>query len=205
MTSRSPLLNEAIAGRLDGQAVTILDIDAAGLLVEHSISGLASPPLRRLQFRWENEEIEVFCSVESSVLQDLLSDRRQKVTWHARMQFDRSSDLSALQRAFDACHLRVMEAQHANLGAIAALEPASEAMLRIGSPVRGHKPGYLACLYRGGKWSTRESRSPDQPLDGFTIAEFEDEHQIRILMKAYEEADRQGRDLIRQFAAASLE
>lgn len=37
-----------------------------------------------------------------------------------------------------------------------------------------------------------------------TVAAFETDQQIELLKLAYEEADREGRDLIHRFAAASL-
>lgn len=205
MSSRQPLLIEAIPARLDGKEVTILDIDDTGALIEHSIPQLASPPAHRLQFVWNEEEMDLPCRADGSILQDLLSDQRQKLTWHARVEFEPSADLAPLRRAIESYRGGLARAQEANLGGESAAEPPSVAMLRVGEAIRDHKPGYMVCVYRDGKWSRRASRSPSQPFDGFTIAEFEDEQQIELLMKAYEEADRQGRELIRQFAAASLE
>ena len=66
-------------------------------------------------------------------------------------------------------------------------------------------PNDIAFVFREGKWTSRESRSSLQPYDGFTVAAFESEQQTRMLRLAYEETDREGRELIRRFAAASLE
>jgi hypothetical protein len=49
-----------------------------------------------------------------------------------------------------------------------------------------------------------ETRSPDQPLYGFTVAAHEPEEQIDLLRLAWEEADAEGRRLLRDFAAASI-
>jgi hypothetical protein len=46
--------------------------------------------------------------------------------------------------------------------------------------------------------------SPDQPLNGFTVAAHEEEGQLRLLRLAWEEADADGRKLLRQFAAESI-
>jgi hypothetical protein len=205
MPSGPPLLLEALEGNLDGRPVSILDIDDTGAIVEHSILQLTSPPSYRLQFRFEHEVIDVDCVVVSSLLQDLLSDQRQRITFHARVDFEPGADLTALHRALSSYRSRLERLHLANLDGESGPEPPSVTMLRAGSAVRGRKPGYLVCVYRDGKWTERESRNPEQPFDGFTVGEFEDAQQIVLLRKAYEEADRAGRDLIRQFAAASLE
>jgi hypothetical protein len=198
-------LIDAIGGRLDGQPVTILAVDESGAVVEHSIANLASPPARRLQFEWEGQEIDLVCHVEESLLQDLLSDERQKLTWHSTIVVDADSDLTALHRARDAWIRKLEKRQEENLMGESGAEPPSAAMLSVGQAFRTHKAGYIAFIFREGKWTSRESRSSLQPYDGFTVAAFESEQQTRMLRLAYEETDREGRELIRRFAAASLE
>jgi len=199
-----PLI-EALPARLDDAAVMIIDIGERSVLVEHSFHQLSSPPSRRLFFQWEGEEIDVSCTVRESVMQDLLSDHRQKVTYHARLEYDSGADLTALQRAREKYRQRLDAAQEANLSGEPSAEAPSATMARIGDALREHKLGYLACLHREGRWVMRETKSPLQPIDGFTVAAFEDPHQIRVLQIAYEEADLDGRELIRKFAAASLD
>jgi hypothetical protein len=198
-------LIDAIGGRLDGQPVTILAVDERGAVIEHSVANLASPPARRLQFRWEEQEIDLVCHVAESLLQDLLSDERQKLTWHSTILLDASSDLTALRRARDAWIRKLEKRQEENLMGESGAEPPSAAMLSVGQAFRTHKAGYIAFVFREGKWTSRESRSSMQPFDGFTVAAFESEQQTEMLRLAYEEADREGRELIRRFAAASLE
>lgn len=201
----SSLLIDAIAGRLDGQPVTILAVDESGAVVEHSVANLASPSTHRLQFVWEGQEIDLACRVAGSVLQDLLSDERQKLTWHAKLLIEASSDLTPLRRARDSWMRKLHKSLEENLMGESGAEPPSAAMLSVGQAFRTHKTGYIAFVFREGKWTSRESRSSLQPLDGFTVAAFESEQQTQMLRLAYEESDREGRELIRCFAAASLE
>jgi hypothetical protein len=201
----SSLLINAIGGRLDGQPVTILAVDESGAVVEHSIANLASPPAGRLQFEWEGQEIDLLCHVAESNLQDLLSDERQKLTWHSTILFDADADLTALRRARDSWIRTLEKSQQENLMGESGAEPPSAAMLSVGQAFRAHKAGYIAFVFREGKWTSRESRSSLQPYDGFTVAAFETEQQTEMLRLAYEETDREGRELIRRFAAASLE
>jgi len=205
MNSRSPLLIEAIAGRIDGRPVVILDADENSVVIEHSISELDPAAPHRLQFTWEGIDIDLPCRISDSVMQDLLSDRLQKVTWHARATFVGTVDPEPFRRALEAYRGRLGDAQRANLSGESAGEPASAVMLGAGDALRRHKPGFTTFIFRQGAWTARETRSSAQPLDGFTVAEFESEEQIRLLKLAYEEADREGRDLIRRFAAASIE
>jgi hypothetical protein len=201
----SSLLIDAIAARMDGHPVTILAVDERGAVVEHSLGDLVSPPAHRLQFVWEGQEIDLSCRVMGSVLQDLLSDERQKLTWHARLVIEAGCDPAALLRARDSWQRKLQKSREENLMGQAGAEPPSAAMLSVGQAFREHKSGYIAFAYRDGKWTSRESRSTTQAYDGFTVAAFESEQQIQMLKLAYEESDREGRELIRHFAAASLE
>ncbi|MDP9193700.1 MAG: hypothetical protein M3P06_18550 [Acidobacteriota bacterium] len=201
----SSLLIDAIAGRLDGKPVSILAVDESSAIVEHSVANLTSPPARRLLFVWEGQEIDLSCRVAGSVLQDLLSDERQKLTWHAKLLIEADSDLIPLRRARDSWMRKLELRQEENLMGESGAELPSAAMLSVGQAFRAHKSGYIAFVFREGKWISRESRSHMQPGDGFTVAAFESEQQTQMLKLAYEEADREGRELIRRFAAASLE
>jgi hypothetical protein len=200
-----PLLSEAIPARLDDEALSILDLGEEGALVEHSIASLDPSRLHRLRFTWEEQTIDIQCRVRESALQDLLSDQRQKLTWHARLVFEPEDGLTSLRKAIESYRGRLESAREANLIGEDATEPGSARIMRVGDAIRVHKPGYLAIIFRDGGWITRATKSPTQPLDGFTVAEFEDEQQIQLLKSAYEESDVEGRDLIRKFAAAALE
>lgn len=203
--SSAPLLNDPIVADLDGSAILVLDIDERSVLLEHSIAALDDSVPHRLQFSWEGETIDVRCRLGPSILQDILSDRLEQLTWHARAALDTATDPEPFRRALAAYRTRLEFAQRANLIGDSDAETPSEVMLGAGGALRRHKPGYLTFILRGGKWTSRPTRSAEQPFDGFTVAEFEDEQQISMLKLAYEEADREGRDLIRLFAAASLE
>jgi hypothetical protein len=199
------LLIDAIAGRLDSQPVTILAVDESMIVVEHTIASLASPPAHRLSFVWEGEEINLSCAVVESTLQDFLSDERQKLTFHAKLMIEADSDRTALVRARDSWKQKLQKRLEENLMGESGTEPPSAAMLSVGQAFRARKSGYISFFFRQGTWSSRESRSATQPDDGFTVAAFETEQQTQMLKLAYEEADREGRELIRRFAAASLE
>lgn len=73
----------------------------------------------------------------------------------------------------------------------------------LGSAARANEP-YLRCRLQAGRWSAEVTSSRVQPRDGFTISAAETEEQVGLLRLAYEEADEDGRNALREFAAVSL-
>jgi hypothetical protein len=137
-------LVRAIDASLDGTPVAILHVGINGALIEHYGRVNGQPAV--LRFSWEEERIEVRCSVGAS----------------------------------------------------------PEAIDDLGRPLRERRIGYISCTFRDGVWRRIETRSPEQPLHGFTVAAHESEEQLQLLRMAWEEADADGRRLLREFAAASL-
>ena len=194
----APAFSQGIPAQLDGKEVVILDIDATSALIEHSFQLVA--PLSNLRFDWLGEEIRIEVRTISSQLQGLLSDREQRLIYHTGVAF--SGDSEALHRALHAREERRARALEANSSGIE--QPASEPVEDVGALLRARRIGYVAHVLRDGKWRRFETMSPDQPLTGFTVAAHEDEGQLNLLRLAYEEADGEGRKLLRQFAAESI-
>ena len=188
----------AIDAGLDDQKVMILDLSKNHAVVEHAFR--VDPGVHRLSFDWENERIDLDCRIASSQLQDELSDREQRLIYHSTCVLE--GDTAALERACATYAQRLEEAQEAN--SLGFPEVAEESIDDIGRPLRERRIGYVSCILRDGTWRRVETRSPDQPLYGFTVAAHEPEEQIRLLRLAWEEADAEGRRLLREFAAASI-
>jgi hypothetical protein len=191
-------LVRAIDASLDGTPVAILHVGINGALIEHYGRVNGQPAV--LRFSWEEERIEVRCSVGASELQDALSDREQRVIFHTELKFEEADP--ALARALASYEQRVREARQANLEGQPGASP--EAIDDLGRPLRERRIGYISCTFRDGVWRRIETRSPEQPLHGFTVAAHESEEQLQLLRMAWEEADADGRRLLREFAAASL-
>ena len=49
-----------------------------------------------------------------------------------------------------------------------------------------------------------QTDTPQQPTDGFTVAAYEDEEELETLCRTYEQADEEGRSLIRLVAELSV-
>ena len=59
-------------------------------------------------------------------------------------------------------------------------------------------------LVREGQWWRIPTKSPVQPIDGFTVAAYEDDEEVHALCSSYESADDEGRRLIRLVAELSV-
>ncbi|HEY6195791.1 MAG TPA: hypothetical protein VI504_12180 [Candidatus Eisenbacteria bacterium] len=73
----------------------------------------------------------------------------------------------------------------------------------LGAAARSNEP-FLRCRLNAGLWTREITASREQPPDGFTISAAETDDQVTLLRLAYEESDDDGRNALREFAAASL-
>lgn len=192
-------LVEPISARLDSREVTVLDLGADGALIEHAFRLTGDE--RRLTFEFEGERLELVCRVVEAKLQGALSDREQRLVFHTVVEFD--GDRAALDRALAQYAVRLTDALQANSEGVS--DGTREFIDDVGRALRDRTLGYVSYVLRDGQWRRFETMSPEQPLYGFTVAAHEDEDQLRLLRLAYEEADGEGRKLLRQFAAASIE
>lgn len=191
-------LVKPLVGRLDGKDVAVLDLGPNGALIEHRdrLSGGET----RLAFEFEGERIDIICRVGGSRLQEKLSDREQRLVYHSAVEFP--GERQALHRALATHERRLTELQEANVAGTGA-DPDPTAM--YGRALRERSVGYVSYVLRDGRWRRFETMSPEQPLYGFTVAAHQDDDRLELLRMAYEEADAEGRRLLRQFAAASVE
>jgi hypothetical protein len=73
----------------------------------------------------------------------------------------------------------------------------------LGAAARSNEP-FLRCRLNAGVWTREITASREQPPDGFTISAAETDDQVTLLQLAYEEADDDERNALREFAAVSL-
>ena len=92
-------------------------------------------------------------------------------------------------------------AQKANAGATEA--EASVTLVDLGGARRSRTRGYVTYRLQNGTWARELSETPTQPLNGFTVAGYEDEDELESLCRAWETADTEGRRLIRLVAELS--
>jgi hypothetical protein len=97
---------------------------------------------------------------------------------------------------------RILAAQKAN-AAGEHRTPAPTILEQLGGARRSRTPGYVSYRLKDGSWWRVPTSSSAQPEDGFTVAAHEDEEEIETLCRAYEQADDEGRQLIRLVAELS--
>jgi hypothetical protein len=64
--------------------------------------------------------------------------------------------------------------------------------------------GFITYRLEDAQWTRTASNSSLQPPDGFTVGDFEEPDEIETLCRTYEEADEEGRNLIRLVAELSV-
>jgi len=195
-------LSKPILAVARDNSALILDLGITGGLLEHY--GTAAPGERfSLSFRWMGNSIEFECEVaRSEVVRQPGGDGLSAVS-HTGVRFmkpigDSAEQLKDLIATFVG---RVLAAQKSN----AAGTPSESVVLEnLGHARRVRTTGYISHRFKDGQWWHIPTRSAVQPVDGFTIAAYEDEDEVHELCGAYERADEEGRRLIRLVAELSV-
>ena len=187
---------------MDGKGALILDIGVGGAFIEHY--GQVEPGAQfRLGFVWEGANVEFVCEVRRSIIARLASD--DTVVSHTGARFvEAIGDAGVLlERMMGTFVARILEAQRANARGERGLSQGESVLARLGDAHRIRARGYVTHSFKDGQWTAIRSDSPNQPDDGFTVAAFEDEDELKVLRETYEAADVEGRRLIRLIADLS--
>jgi len=199
-------LTKPILAFARGSSALILDLGVSGALIEHY--GTATPGERfQLSFRWMAKTIEFDCEVaRSEVVRERGGDGVHAVS-HTGLRFlQPTADSQELLKDLIATFVgRVLAAQKANAAGEAMSLDAGETVLeQLGHARRTRTSGYVSHRLRDGKWWRIPTQSPIQPNDGFTVAAYEDDDEVNTLCNSYENADEEGRRLIRLVAELSV-
>lgn len=185
----------------DGNAL-VLDIGVGGALIEHH--GRAEPgEQRHLKFRWKGADVSFDCEViRTRVVRE--RPNMETVTAHTGLRFiashGRSDEyLNDMMATFVG---RVLSAQRANASGMGG-GPDALTLAQLGAARRMRSEGWMAYRFQDGEWTITPTNSPNQPDDGFTVAAYEDEDELRALCETYETANDEGRRLIRLVAELS--
>lgn len=195
-------LARPILGQLDGQNALILDLGVAGAFVEHYGATTGNARLR-LQFRWQAEEIEFHCEVARS---QVVRRSGTNALSHTGLRFveavgDSEARLNDLMATFVG---GMLASQKANLqGLQQAHEPLP--LDEVGGARRARVRGLVSYQLRAdGVWRRTATTDRTQPPDGFTVAAYEYEDDLEVLCRAYENADEEGRRMIRLVSELSV-
>lgn len=200
-------LAKPIRADLDGASVLILDLGVLGALAEHD-DQLETGQKRTLSFNWETKKVEVRCEVVRSLVKRVVADGERKLVFHSGLRFleaEEGSD-NILRRIIAAHVIRIIAAQEANAQGIRERNriDGDATITSLGAAKRAREDGYLSFRLGAGGWEKSRTLDTEQPPDGFTVAAFEDTDQLQALCRAYQEADEQGRQLIRMSAELSI-
>lgn len=185
----------------DGSAL-ILDIGIGGALIEHH-GRAESGDEKCLRFRWKGEDISFECVViRSRVVRDrptLETVRSHTGVRFVEAQGRASEHLIDMMATFVG---RVLSAQRANASGNGG-GPDALTLAQLGAARRARSEGWISYRWIDGDWQIAPVRSGVQPDDGFTVAAYEDEDELRALCETYETANEEGRRLIRLVAELS--
>ncbi len=197
-------LAKPLMALIDGQNGLILDIGITGAFVEHH--GVFKTGGRsRLTFRWHGSDIEYLCEVihtevirEGSGGSDMVS--------HSGFRFVQAVGESdeLLQDMMATFVGRILAAQRANASGETNGTEGEVILARLGEARRARTGGFVTYRMIDGEWRSRPTGSPHQPLDGFTVAAYEDPDELQTLCRAYETADDEGKRLIQLVADLSV-
>ena len=199
---RLKLAKPILAG-LNGQNALILDIGVGGAFVEH----YGEPKKGQrviLSFKWKNSDITYVGEVQRTnvVKKDAKSGQNISQSGLALVEARGDSE-EKLQDMMATFIGTVLAAQRANADAQPTASSAA-ILYSIGEARRERSRGFRAYLWDGQKWTCRATEMRDQPRTGFTVAAYEDEEEVEELCRTYEQADEEGRRLIRLVAELSV-
>jgi hypothetical protein len=208
-------LAEPISATLNDAPAVVLDVGVAGALIEHA-GPVEIGSQARLKFTYEGRTMEFECEVARSTAPPPLPSGVIQFPGTESPARNHQSGLRFLRgigesderlRLMLSEHVtRILRAQQAN--AMGAREQnvidGDATITSLGAARRGAESGFYRFRLGPDGWKKTFALLPDQPLDGFTVAAFEDEAHLEGLCRAYEAADEQGRNLIRLMAELSI-
>lgn len=192
-------LAKPILALLDGQNALILDIGIGGAFIEH-YGQPKSGDRQRLLFRWKGTDVQFIAEIARTTT---VRKTANATVSHSGVKFvesfgDAQVRLTDMMATFVG---RMLAAHKANAGATET--QASVTLQDLGGARRSRTRGYLTYRLQNGSWTREDSETPTQPLNGFTVAAYEDEEELETLCRSWETADTEGRRLIRLVAELS--
>lgn len=198
-------LSKPILATMGSSNALVLDVGVAGAFLEHY--GTAEPgETLELSWRWQGEEIAFRCEVAHSTIVRKPGGDGESTVSHTGVRFTtpvgESSD--RLQQMIVSYIGTIFNAQKANASGTGRDSAGANILARLGEARRMRSRGYISFHLKDHTWWRVPTTSSSQPVDGFTIGPYEDEEEIEVLCRTYEQADEEGRGLIRMIAELSL-
>jgi hypothetical protein len=198
-------LAKPILATMDQANALILDIGMAGAFLEHY--GLTEiGHTFTLTFRWQSDDVAFDCEVvRTNVVRTPGGDGKSSVS-HTGVHFVKpiGDAVTRLQDLITSFVGRILAAQRANAAGEADMAQSAQILASLGAARRKRTHGFMSYRLRDSTWWRVPTDSARQPSDGFTVAAWEDEFELEMLCRTYEDADDEGRHLIRLVAELSV-
>lgn len=198
-------LSKPILSTMGNSNALILDIGIAGAFLEHFGTSTAGDRFE-LTFRWQGEDVTFLCeSVRSNIVR-LPGGDGKSVASHTGVRFVEAfgNARAQLQDLITTFVGRILVAQRANAAGENSESAGATILARLGEARRMRSRGFVTYHFDGNAWWRVPGSSQIQPPDGFTVGDFEEADELETLCRTYEEADEEGRHLIRMVAELSL-
>jgi hypothetical protein len=206
-------LSKPILATMGTANALILDIGIAGAFLEHFGTVEAGEQFP-LTFRWQGEDVTFQCEAVRSTVVRLPAGDGKSVASHTGVRFIKASGegRARLQELITTFVSNILAAQKANAagespgssGVSAGTSAGATILARLGEARRMRSRGFISYHFDGHTWLRVPGNTSVQPPDGFTVGDFEDPDELEKLCRAYEEADDEGRNLIRMVAELSV-
>lgn len=188
---------EGIPATFGETEVRLVEIGVSGARLEHfrrEIVGRIAP----LHFEWEDERIAIEAEVVRSILAPGASGDGEERLHHSGVFFIGAAESSgdALRRALSAAVMRRLDDRRT--------QPSPEGLPDFDDTLRPSDAMFLTYVFEEGIWKKRRAFLPEQPEVGFTVAFDADKKELQRLCRAYEQADAEGRRLLRLFCELSI-
>ena len=199
-------LSKPILATMGTSNALILDIGIAGAFLEHFGTVEAGEHFP-LTFRWQGEDVAFPCEVVRSTVVRLPAGDGKSVASHTGVRFleGTGDGRDRLQDLITTFVSNILAAQKANAaGENPGASAGATILARLGEARRMRSRGFISYHYDGRNWQRVPGSTPLQPPDGFTVGDFEEPDELEKLCRSYEQADAEGRNLIRLVAELSL-
>jgi hypothetical protein len=201
-------LIQPVEALFDDYTGLILDLGITGALVEH-YGELTRGTQITLRFHWKGYALEFSSSAMRSIVLRPASATGTRPLSQTGLRFDSAKGDSEehLREMLATLVGKVIAAQRANARGDFGhdLIEGQSILADLGQARRGRSRAYTSYRLRGSSWWRFPTDSPVQPLDGFTVADYEDEEELATLCRAYEKCDEEGRRLIRLIGELSAQ
>jgi hypothetical protein len=220
------VLTRGIIARFGTTGAVILDITDAGTRIEH-FTKLDLGRRARFRFEWQGAEIAVDAEVRSCRVHRFAHGDDGTTVYQSGLSFTQVADEShvRLREMVATIVSRSLAEQVANARGIGPVTERNMPVFRSGvvaaagidpSQAKSHRlipdselvvdRGYTRCtLIANRRWEKKWTRTPEQPLDGFTVLATEPQDHVEQLCDTYLHASNEQRRLIRLMAEVSVE